>query len=205
MVLNDIEIRERIAFSKLVELPGKSYTSCSRYYDCAIQPASYDLRLSSVFRRVKALRWLNTDKQYVEIDDEVEYAEIVSNEIVIQPGEFLLGASEEVLHMPNDMGALLSPRSSFGRAGLSMSFSTWINPGYDGRIAIEVFNAGPNPVKLRAGIRVLQAVFMGLTDKAEISYIGKYQNETENMGSKLRADFPWKEQKDDRTNMQDMR
>lgn len=201
MVLNDIEIRERIAFSKLVELPGKSYASSSRYYDCAIQPASYDLRLSSVFRRIKALRWLNTDKRYIDLDDEVEYAEIISDDLVIQPGEFLLGASEEVLHIPDDIGVLLSPRSSFGRAGLSMSFSTWVNPGYNGRIAIEVFNAGPNPVKLRSGIRVLQAVFMSLTDKAEISYFGKYQNETENMGSRLKEDFPWKGQKDDRTNM----
>lgn len=201
MVLNDTEIRERIAFSKLVELPGTSYTRSSRYHDCAIQPASYDLRLSSVFRRIKALRWLNRDKRYVDLDDEVEYAEIISDEIVIQPGEFLLGASEEVLHIPDELGVLLSPRSSFGRAGLSMSFSTWINPGYNGRIAIEMFNAGPNPVKLRSGIRVLQAVFMGLTDKAEISYFGKYQNETENMGSRLREDFPWKGQKDDRTNM----
>ncbi|MBR4880819.1 MAG: dCTP deaminase, partial [Clostridia bacterium] len=92
---------------------------------------------------------------------------------------------------------MLSPRSSFGRAGLSMSYSTWISPGYDGSIAIEVFNAGPNPVKLRAGTRVLQAVFMQLSDKAEISYIGKYQSETENMGSRLREDFPWKGQRDD--------
>lgn len=197
MILNDIDIRERIAFSKLVEIPGKSYSKCYRYYDYAIQPASYDLRLSSTFRSIKALRWLNTDKRYVDIDDKVEYAETVSDDFVVQPGEFVLGMSQEIVHLPADLAAMLSPRSSFGRAGLSLSFSTWLNPGYDGRVAIEVFNAGPNPVKLRAGIRVLQAVFMQLTDKAEITYIGRYQNETENMGSRLCEDFPWKGTKND--------
>ena len=128
MILNDIDIRERIAFSKLVEIPGKSYSKCYRYYDYAIQPASYDLRLSSTFRSIKALRWLNTDKRYVDIDDKVEYAETVSDDFVVQPGEFVLGMSQEIVHLPADLAAMLSPRSSFGRAGLSLSFSTWLNP-----------------------------------------------------------------------------
>ena len=81
MVLNDIEIRERIAFSKLVEIPGRPYTQYQQCYESAIQPASYDFSLSSDFKRVKSLEWRKIDNLYADIEEPVEYAD--------QPSAFL--------------------------------------------------------------------------------------------------------------------
>ena len=97
--------------------------------------------------------------------------------------------TEEVVNMPADMGAFLSSRSSLGRAGLLVTFSTWINPGYSGRISVELYNASSVPLRIRSGIRVLQGIFVPLSSQAEYGYAGKYQNSIEPTGSRLHEEF----------------
>lgn len=190
MVLNDMEIRERIAFSRLVEIPDKPYSKNWRYYNTAIQPASYDFRLSSDFKRVKSLEWRKIDNLYVDIEEPVEYADQPYRDgLTLQPREFMLGFTEEVVNMPADLGAFLSSRSSLGRAGLLVTFSTWVNPGYCGRISVELFNASNVPLRIRSGIRVLQGIFVPLTGRAEYEYMGKYQNSIEPTGSRFHEEF----------------
>lgn len=190
MVLNDIEIRERIAFSKLVEIPGRPYTQYQQCYESAIQPASYDFSLSSDFKRVKSLEWRKIDNLYADIEEPVEYADQPYRDgLTLQPRDFMLGFTEEVVNMPADMGAFLSSRSSLGRAGLLVTFSTWINPGYSGRISVELYNASSVPLRIRSGIRVLQGIFVPLSSQAEYGYAGKYQNSIEPTGSRLHEEF----------------
>ena len=194
MVLNDKDIRERIKSDDLIAIPHYTYTEFPEKYESSIQPCSYDLTLSTEFKRIKKQSCEYPNKSYVDLSDPVEYVTIpydggAFDGVVIGAGEFMLGVTNEIVHLPNDVGAMLIPRSSFGRLGLSLEFGNWIDPGYCGALSIQIFNASPNPIRLVAGIRAVQLVFITLTDACESPYHSKYQHSFRNVESRLCTDI----------------
>lgn len=181
MILTDIDIRNGIEFDDLITLPHYEYSHHPEMYEPSIQPASYDLTLSRSFKKIKKQNCKYPNKTYVDFGDGVEYVDIpygggCYEGVVIAPGEFMLGASREIIALPKNLGGMLITRSSFGRAGLLMSLANWIDPGYVGQITIQVYNAGVNPIQLLEGMRVAQIVFMTTSTNASIPYHGKYQH-----------------------------
>ena len=193
MVLNDKDIRERIEFDDLITIPHYIYSHHPEKYDASIQPCSYDLTLSKEFKQIKKQSCVYPNKSYVDLHDPVEYVTIpykggTFDGVVIGAGEFMLGVTNEIVHLPADIGAMLIPRSSFGRLGLSLDFGNWIDPGYCGTLSIQIFNASPNPIRLVAGMRAVQLVFIKLTDACEHPYNSKYQHSFQNVESMLHTD-----------------
>ena len=198
MVLNDLAIRESIERDNLIELIDKPYAQYKELYEASIQPASYDLTLSRNFKKIKKQDCIYPNKTYVDFDEpceveDVPYVSSTHEGVIIRPGEFLLGASNEIVNLPIDVGALVSSRSSLGRMGISLVFGTWVDPGYAGNISIQIYNASPNPVRLIEGMRVMQLIFMQLTDKSVSPYNSKYQHSCGVVGSKSYMDFLPKE------------
>ncbi len=65
------------------------------------------------------------------------------------PGEFVLAMTCEQVTVPRDMIARIEGRSTYARAGLSMhQTASWIQPGWDGRITLEITNNGPLQIEL---------------------------------------------------------
>lgn len=65
----------------------------------------------------------------------------------------------EYLRLPDTLTAFVEGRSSLGRLGLFIQNAGWVDPGFEGEITLELYNANRCAIALRAGRRVGQLVF----------------------------------------------
>lgn len=80
--------------------------------------------------------------------------------ITIIPGQFLLAHSMEYLKLPDYICGNLEGRSSFARLGIEVHMTAgYIDPGFEGVMTFEIFNAGASTVKLYPGMRIGQIRF----------------------------------------------
>jgi len=136
-----------------------------------IQPASVDLHLD---RRLLIFR--NPAAPLVDLRADLSrLAEPVDmpadGAFIMEPGEFLLASTAERIEVPDDIVAQVKGKSSLARAGLMVaSTAGYVDPGWKGRLTLEVGNASRLPVTLYAAMRICQISFMRLTAPAERPY-----------------------------------
>ncbi|HJP32313.1 MAG TPA: dCTP deaminase [Candidatus Latescibacteria bacterium] len=174
MILSDGTLRELLDSGDLVVEPVD---------EDQIQPASIDLRLSDHFLKVDENRL-----EVIRLDAEVEYVELTQEQIVIPPHSFLLATTKERIRLPDDVTAFVEGRSSIGRIGLFIQNAGWVDPGFEGNLTLELFNANRLPIRLQTGRRICQLVFARMDRAARIPYRGKYQGQTRATGSRIRLD-----------------
>jgi dCTP deaminase len=86
--------------------------------------------------------------------------DIENSSITIAPGQFLLGHSMEYVKLPDSICGNLEGRSSFARLGIEIHMTAgFIDPGFEGVITFEIYNAGPTTVRLYPGMRIGQIRF----------------------------------------------
>ncbi len=73
---------------------------------------------------------------------------IEKDEIVIPPHSFLLATTVEFIRLPANVTAFVEGRSSIGRMGLFIQNAGWVDPGFEGTITLELFNANRLPLRL---------------------------------------------------------
>lgn len=174
MILSDKTIKEMLSTKELVIDP---------ITDEQIQPASVDLRLGTHFLKV--------DENTVEsmcLDKEIKYIQFESDEVIIPPNSFLLATTREYIKLPNNVTAFVEGRSSIGRMGLFIQNAGWVDPGFEGEITLELYNANRLPIRLTAGRRICQLVFAFMDKEAENPYDGKYQGQRRATGSRVFMD-----------------
>lgn len=143
--------------------------------DAQVQPASIDLRLSMVFWRPKKRFALDLRRaRLLEIEPRRYYKRVdlkFGETVTLQPGDLLLGRTCEEFSVPNGYTADLMGRSSFARLGLMISATGgFINPGWRGRMPLQLVNLGPNSIRLVGGLPVCQVRFAQLSGLAEKPY-----------------------------------
>lgn len=84
--------------------------------------------------------------------------------------------------------SVVEGRSSLGRLGLFIQNAGWVDPGFHGEIALELFNANRCAIKLQAGRRIGQLVFARMDRAAQNPYRGKYQGQRGATGSRVFLD-----------------
>jgi dCTP deaminase len=142
--------------------------------DAQIQPASIDLRLGNSFAIHSRL---GENKDVVDIREPYGFGTIEADEYVIPANAFVLATTMEYLKIPNYLTAWIEGRSSIGRKGLFVQNAGWIDPGFEGEITLELFNANPFPVRIHAGDRVCQLIIAQLNRSCTNPYRGKYQGQ----------------------------
>lgn len=147
-----------------------------------IQPASVDFRLGNSFS------YVSDEVSVVTFDSPPVYSKVIANHYLLLPKQFILATTQEYFKLPNDMTAFVEGRSSIGRMGLFVQNAGWVDPGFEGEITLELFNAGDKPILLEAGRRVGQLVFAQLDQEAENPYQGKYQGQIGATGSRAFLD-----------------
>ena len=91
------------------------------------------------------------------------------------PGEFVLVSSLESMRVPNDLMAVLYPRSSTNRKGLSLDLTGIIDSGYEGQLTLPIRNnTHSQTVRLYPGERLCQIVFETLSETIEKPRQSKY-------------------------------
>ncbi len=185
-VLSDRSIKKALAAGRLGIEPLDEQ---------AIQPASVDLRLDSVFRVFKT-----SSRPYVDVaqdvDDLTELVEISAEEpFVIHPGSFCLGSTLETVTIPNDIVARVDGKSSLGRLGLLVHATAgYVDPGWTGKLTLELSNQSQMPIALYYGMRIAQISFIELTTPVDRPYgsaeLGsKYQGQTGPTPSRISREF----------------
>ena len=179
MVLSDITIREMIKEGKLIENPVNIEES--------IQPASYDITLGNAFKVIK-----KDKNKFMVLDEPIAYKKIVipEDEYMLIPSlSFILAVTNEIINLPDDIAAIVEGRSSVGRSGLFIHNAGFIDNGFRGTITLELFNASPNTIAIKPGMRIGQIVFMKTDKPSEKPYNGKYQNQIDVTESRIHLDF----------------
>lgn len=174
MILSDETMRQMIAHGELHIDPITEHS---------IQPASIDCHLGSHFLSIK-----DKEMHIISLDSEVKYDEHESDSIIIPPHSFILATTREYIKLPNDLTAFVEGRSSIGRIGLFIQNAGWVDPGFEGRITLELYNASSVPIKLDAGRRICQLVFCKMDRAAAVPYNGKYQGQDKSVGSRVMQD-----------------
>jgi len=141
-----------------------------------IQAHAIDLRLGYTFLLPK--RWHLTDKgrEALNIDhldeNRPDYFDVIELEkgqtFELLPGEYVLASTLETVGIPDDLMAILYPRSSTNRKGLSVDLTGIVDSGYKGQLAIPIRNnTDSQTIKLYPGERFCQIVFEKLDESAE--------------------------------------
>ncbi|ESP89678.1 dCTP deaminase [Candidatus Halobonum tyrrellensis] len=163
--------------------------------DTQVQPASVDLRLGSEF-----LEFRRTNIPCIHPNDEREVDEYVTethvaegDDFILHPGDFVLGTTKERVAIPDDLVAHVEGRSSLGRLAVVVHATAGLcDPGFEGRITLELSNLGNAPVALSPGMRVSQLTFTELTRPADRPYGvergSKYQGQTGPQASRIGDD-----------------
>lgn len=148
-----------------------------------IQPASVDIRLGNTFSIVE-----DSSNGIITMEHEIIYKTIETDTYFLLPGQFVLATTMEYFKLPNNLTAFVEGRSSLGRMGLFIQNAGWVDPGFQGEITLELFNANRCAIELKAGRRVGQLVFAEMDAAALHPYQGKYQGQTGATGSRVYLD-----------------
>lgn len=148
-----------------------------------VQPASLDCRLGNDFLIAD-----NSKMKNITLNSEILYRRVTSSSITIDPLSFLLATTLEYIRLPNNLTAFVEGRSSIGRIGLFIQNAGWVDPGFEGCITLELYNANSLPIKLEAGRRICQLVFCKMDEESEYPYNGKYQGQKTTVGSRILED-----------------
>lgn len=186
MLLSDRDIRAEIDNQRIVLDP---------WDESMVQPSSVDVRLDRLFR-------LFDNHKYPHIDpaqdqpDLTRLVEVEADEpFVLHPGEFVLGATYEVVTLPDDIAARLEGKSSLGRLGLlTHSTAGFIDPGFSGHVTLELSNVATLPITLWPGMKIGQLCFFRLSSPAEHPYGSerygsRYQGQRGPTASRSAANF----------------
>lgn len=93
----------------------------------------------------------------------------------ILPGESVLGVTLEKVSMKSPtLMAILYPRSSVNRRGLSLDLTGVIDTGYKGQLLIPLHNISSQVIRLYPGERICQLVFERLEQPVREGYQGRY-------------------------------
>ncbi len=177
MILAQAEIRKAVADGEIKFDPPLEETQWHE--------ASIDLRLGFKFTKLVAKRGVKVSLAYglsaiadaglwkektLRREDELGKQETYS----VEPGEFILAQTYERIWIPRRLIAGVEGRSSYARAGLSMHLTApWLQPGWNGFLTLEIYNAGPLTIELTPALdRPCQLTFFLLTSEVpeDIAY-----------------------------------
>jgi dCTP deaminase len=162
---------------------AKAWKMISPYQEAQLNPASYDVTIGSkvlIEKPVKSIISRHSDDRWLEID-------IFNKPYSLEPGEFVLASTAELLTLPDNIEAVFCLKSSRGREGWEHALAGYIDPGFSGRITLELKNNSRYyPLELSLGLKIGQIRFSKLNDKPHKPYniTGRYHNDQTTTPSK---------------------
>lgn len=188
MILSDKDIKKYIQAKKIVIKPQPIWSK-------QLGPASLDIRLGKEFRVFNHIKKPYIDpKKQETFQGLTQLVKIKNNQpFIIQPNHFVLAVTLEELKLPDDIGARIEGRSSWGRMGLLVhSTAGYIDPGFKGKLTLEMNNIGMVPILLYPEMKICQLAFELLSSPAKTPYCrkkgAKYFNDQLPQESKIYKD-----------------
>lgn len=185
MVYSDTDITQALSQQYIKVEPAPDLT-------IQLGSCSLDLRLGKEFRVFNAGKMTCIDPN-VPTSGEGTTDEIVVEDgmsFILQPGDFVLAVTLETVTLPPTLLARLEGRSSLGRLGIVVhSTASVVDPGWSGRIVLELGNLGKMPVALYPGMRICALTFEELKSPSKTPYnqkrSAKYIHQAAPVASKI--------------------
>lgn len=152
-----------------------SYGVSSYGYDILLSPTELKV-FTNVSGKLIDPRKIETDN-YVEPKMNVD--EDGLDYVVLPPNSVMLGHTPEVFKMPRDVLGECLGKSTYARAGVSL-LVTPLEPGWEGKLVVEIVNHTTSSVKIYPNQGIAQIVFHKADEACEVSYSdrkGKYQGQ----------------------------
>jgi dCTP deaminase len=126
-----------------------------------VGPASVDLHLSDVFRVFVHLPTTLDVTEDLDFRRATKGFRVPQGEcLTLEPGQTVLGITQERVDLAPDIGGWLEGRSRFARVGLLVHVSSsFMQPGISNHQVLEMSNFGPIALRIRPGTAVCQFVF----------------------------------------------
>jgi dCTP deaminase len=193
MIYSDRDIKRLLAEGRILVQPAPDL-------ETQLGSCSLDLRLSNEFSVFEYNKHPFIDVRDGKASRDVMKPITVEDEqpFVLHPGSFVLAITLEHVELPDDIVARLEGRSSLGRLGIIVhATASVIDPGWRGRIVLELANHGQMPVALYPGMRVCSVTFEPLSTPVDTPYWkkaqAKYKGQDSAQGSKISDDPEVKE------------
>lgn len=185
-ILSDKDLRAYIKGQRLGIKP---------FDDARVQPASIDLTLANEFMTYPSAPevvggLVSTYAIDMDRAKEVQPRRFVSDKFQLEPHELVLCSTAEYVEIPHDIQAQVHGKSSLGRIGLLVHVTAgFIDPGFRGKVTLEMYNLNKRPIILRAGKPICQLSCTQLTSPADKPYghpdlKSKYQDQRGVTGSR---------------------
>jgi dCTP deaminase len=167
-VLSNVDIWKRLEEGSLIidPRPGKE----------RFGGASVDLTLANeirVFNTSHAAyidyRALKSDPDYLHRLTEPVILD-AGQPLILHPGRVIICSTTEWLELPGDLCGELHGRSSLARIGILPHTAGKVDPGWKGRLTLELSNVSEIPVAFYPGEQVCQIVFHELSSPADLAY-----------------------------------
>jgi dCTP deaminase len=146
-----------------------------------VNPASYDVTVGSTVLIEANPKEIDQIYPGCKVVDQFVEWDLLNYPLTLEPGEFILAHTREFIRVPINMEAVFCLKSSRGREGWEHALAGYIDPGFHGRVTLELKNNNRyHPLELRAGMRIGQLRFMKLDDVPlrPYSFTGRYQGDT---------------------------
>lgn len=99
---------------------------------------------------------------------------------ILVPMGKVLACSQEIIRMPLDLMGFVQTKGSLARGFLMAHLCDGqIDPGYAGRITLEIVNLSDFNYRLEPGMPIAQLFFYALSSPVGSGYSGRYQNSEE--------------------------
>lgn len=157
--LTDRQIKSLVASGDLVINP---------FDETLVQPATIDLRTHH-----KVLASPLGENQLGRVIDLREE----SDGYQIMPGQMVGVLSFEHLEIPSNISGRFGIRSSFARKGINAFGGIQLDPGFRGRLTLNLLNVGPEPISIKYKEPIFSIEINRLEEMVEKPYDGPYQNQ----------------------------
>jgi dUTP pyrophosphatase len=159
-----------IGYEEILKLMKKEPPLIENVEEKNVQPSGVDLRVKCIYR-LKSGGYLGIEGRKTP---EVEIAyDKVGEKYTLKPNEFVLVETMEKVNMPKDLVAIVLPRSSLFRCGVSLHTAV-VDPGFRGTLTFGMKNLGEFPFEIEVGSKIGQIVFEEVKGNVKL-YDGKYQ------------------------------
>lgn len=152
-----------------------------------LRPASITLHLGEEILVPQPMKLIDFK---AEINLEYKKHLITSDKpFIIQPQQFVLGHTEEIISIGTKIGFIIEGRSTLARIGISLEQSaTIVDPGHHERpVTLEIYNCGPSPVTLYKSMSVAKALVFRLSSETGRSFdkYARYSSQKSGVGKPI--------------------
>ncbi len=156
----DWEIEKLVKIVPFVKEPVEagvvSYGLTSYGYDCRV---GYKFKIFTP-ALCAVIDPKNIDpRSFVDVDLTPEPGVEKPGFVLIPPNSFVLAETIEWFEIPKDVLGICLGKSTYARCGVVVPL-TPLEPGWRGKVTVEISNSAPLPAKVYAGEGVMQVIFL---------------------------------------------